>query len=186
VSTEIITLASGSPRRKALLEPLYRLVVAPVGIDESPRSGEPAVEYALRMAREKCVGEGAFVLSADTVVHAGSELFNKPRDPAHAVQMLLALSGRTHRVTTAFALNGQAEAVTSTVRFRELTEGEVRGYVATGEPLDKAGAYGIQGIGGFLVASIEGSYSNIVGLPLAEVIAALNRAGAPRPFSETR
>jgi len=178
----VIVLASGSPRRRALLEPFYRLTVAPVPIDETPREGEAAVPYALRMAREKCRGEGDFVLSADTVVHRDGELFNKPRDPQHAVWMLNRLSGQNHQVTTAFALNGVAQAVTTQVAFRGFTDAEARAYVATREPLDKAGAYGIQGVGGFLVARIDGSYSNVVGLPLAEVIAAITAAGGPAPF----
>ena len=179
----MITLASGSPRRRDLLAPLFDLVVAPVAVDETPRPGEAALPYALRMAVEKCRGEGLWVLSADTVVHDDEgRLYNKPVDAQDAERMLLELSGRSHRVTTAFALNGNAQAVTSRVSFRRLSPAEVRGYVATGEPLDKAGAYGIQGVGGFLVEAVAGSYSNIVGLPLAEVIAALAQAGGPRPF----
>jgi len=182
----VITLASASPRRRALLEPLFELRVAPVAIDEQPRSEEVPVEYALRMARSKCRGEGEWILAADTVVHNEGRIYNKPVSVEDALRILQDLSGRMHSVTTAFALNGAAQAVTSKVFFRRLTMGEIEAYVATGEPMDKAGAYGIQGIGGFLVERIEGSYSNIVGLPLAEVIESLRRVGGPSPFEAGR
>ncbi len=178
----MITLASASPRRRTLLEALFQLRVAPVTIDERPRPEEDPVDYARRMAQGKCQGEGDWILSADTVVHDEGRIYNKPVSAQDAVQILLALSGRMHRVTTAFALNGVVAAVTSKVVFRRLTMAEIEAYVATGEPMDKAGAYGIQGIGGFLVERIEGSYSNIVGLPLAEVIESLRLQGGPAPF----
>ncbi|MCP4804237.1 MAG: septum formation protein Maf [Proteobacteria bacterium] len=187
-----MVLASGSPRRRQLLSELgYVLDIRPANIDETPAPGEEPVSYARRLAVEKaraCVEDERIVVAADTVVHGGGVLFDKPRDAEDAVRILLALSDRVHTVTTGTCVRrGADERVRTTstrVRFRALTEGEVRGYVATGEPLDKAGAYGIQGVGGFLVAAIEGSYSNVVGLPLAEVLEDLAALGAPPPFED--
>lgn len=186
-----LTLASASPRRRLLLEQLgYAVDVRPADLDETPREGEDAVNYALRLACEKARGAPEPALAADTVVHLEGRLYGKPRDAEEAVAMLRALSGRVHLVTTATCLRAggvqRLRAVTTRVRFRTLSEGELRGYVATGEPMDKAGAYGIQGVGGFLVESIDGSYSNVVGLPLAEVLEDLTAAGLPLPFASER
>lgn len=187
-----LVLASASPRRRAMLEPLgYRLRVAPAEIDETPRPGEEPVAFALRMATEKAeaapADPEAVVLAADTVVHLDGQIFGKPRDSQDAERMLTALSGREHAVTTAFCLRcgpaRRARAVTTRVRFRALSPAEIRGYVATGEVFDKAGAYGIQGIGGFLVEGIVGSYSNVVGLPLAELLDELALLGFAAPFT---
>lgn len=188
----MIVLASGSPRRRRLLEELgYALDVRPPGIDEALRPGEGPVEYARRLAQEKalaCAEGERIVVAADTVVHGGGRVFDKPVDAPDAVRILLALSGQVHTVTTGTCVRRGSDlrvrATSTRVRFRHLSEGEVRGYVATGEPLDKAGAYGIQGVGGFLVAAIEGSYSNVVGLPLAEVLDDLAALGAPAPFED--
>jgi len=125
------------------------------------------------------------VLVADTIVVDGSELMGKPHDGADAHFMLRSLSGRTHEVFTRFALASSAdpsvpvheETVRTAVQFRELTNGEITRYVATGEGLDKAGAYAAQGVGSFAISRIEGSYSNVVGLPACEVVAALCRTG---------
>jgi septum formation protein len=185
-------LASASPRRRELLE---RVGLSPrvmaVDIDETPFPGEEAVSYARRMAEEKaraCPVEGALVLAADTVVHLEGRIFGKPLDEADARRMLSELSGREHRVTTGFALRRgdriEVDHCSTFVRFRELPEDLIRAYVETGEPMDKAGAYGIQGIGACLVTGIVGSYPNVVGLPLVPVLAALARAGGPRPLSE--
>lgn len=187
----MITLASGSPRRRVLLEQLgYALAIRPTHIDETPAPGELPLDYALRMARDKalaCPATG-LVIAADTVVHDALAIFHKPTDPDDAERILAALSGRSHTVTTGTCVRRGAETrarTTSTrVWFRELSAREIRGYVATGEPLDKAGAYGIQGIGGFLVARIEGSYSNVVGLPLAEILSDVAALGGPGPFPE--
>ncbi|MED5369436.1 MAG: Maf family protein [Myxococcota bacterium] len=184
----MLTLASGSPRRRLLLEQLgYRLRILPADIDETPRAGEDPLAYAERMAHEKALTADGLVVAADTVVHRDGAIFHKPEGVEDAVQILLGLSGGVHQVSTGSCVrwgDQQRLRVTTTrVRFRSLTEQEVRGYVATGEPMDKAGAYGIQGIGGFLVSSIEGSYSNVVGLPLAEVLSDLASLGAPAPFS---
>ena len=183
-----LTLASASPRRRMMLEPLgYTLDVRPADIDETPLPGEVPEVYALRVAQEKVASAPSPALAADTVVHLDGEIFGKPADAAHAARMLRALSGREHLVTSAFALRvGDAlitRAVTTKVRFRALSDAEISGYVATGEPMDKAGAYGIQGVGGFLVATIDGSYSNVVGLPLAELLDELTRLGLPAPFT---
>ena len=185
-----LVLASGSPRRRQLLGQLgFELEVRPSDIDEQVVPGEEPVAYARRLAVEKaraCPERHRVVVAADTVVHGGGVVFDKPRDAQDAVRILLELSGRVHTVTTGTCVRRGAEERTRTtstrVRFRELSPVEVQGYVATGEPLDKAGAYGIQGVGGFLVASIEGSYSNVVGLPLAEVLADLAHFGAGVPF----
>ncbi|MCB9741082.1 MAG: septum formation protein Maf [Alphaproteobacteria bacterium] len=185
-----LTLASGSPRRRHLLEQLgYALQVAPQDIDETPHAGEPPLDYARRMAVEKAQsfsGAGP-VLSADTVVHRGARIFGKPEDEADAVAMLGELADGWHEVTTATCLRWpggeRVRLVTTSVRFRAASQAELRGYVATGEPADKAGAYGIQGIGGFLVAELRGSYSNVVGLPLVEVLEDLQAAGLPAPLS---
>lgn len=189
-----LTLASGSPRRRDLLEQLgYRLRIRPADIDETPSPNEDALAYAERMALEKAlaVGNGeqdgdVVVIAADTVVHRDGEIFHKPVHAADAERILTELSGQTHQVSTGTCvrLGGKRllRVTTTQVRFRTLGRAEIRGYVATGEPMDKAGAYGIQGIGGFLVHSIQGSYSNVVGLPLAEVLADLAELGAPPPF----
>jgi nucleoside triphosphate pyrophosphatase len=123
------------------------------------------------------------VLAADTVVECGGVILEKPADADDAARMLATLSGRTHTVVTAFALacGGRivdSQAVTSRVTFRELTRDEIAAYIGTGEPFDKAGAYGIQGIGGGFIAQVEGSRDNVMGLPVDEVIAALKRHAA--------
>ncbi|MCB9763443.1 MAG: septum formation inhibitor Maf [Alphaproteobacteria bacterium] len=185
-----LTLASGSPRRRLLLGQLgYALRVAPADIDETPRPGEGPVDFALRMAREKAAAGAhpGLVLAADTVVHLDGHILGKPADAAEARAMLRMLSGRAHEVTTGVCVQDGdrrwVDAVTTEVTFRPLSEAEVSGYVATGEPFDKAGGYGIQGIGGFLVSHIRGSYTNVVGLPLAEVLDALADFGLPGPFA---
>ncbi len=186
-------LASASPRRLELLRRVgLRPRVLAVDIDETPVAGEEPVAYARRMAEEKaraCPEAGSLVLAADTVVHVDGRIFGKPTDEADARAMLGELSGREHEVTTAFALRrGEAIEVghcCTLVRFRELTEDLIRAYVATGEPSDKAGGYGIQGLGACLVSGIVGSYPNVVGLPLVPVLEALARAGGPSPLSES-
>ncbi len=187
-----LILASASPRRRALLAAAgMQFEVNHSDIDESRFPGETADGFALRMAREKALnvsrGVGALlVLGADTVVECEGIIFGKPRDGADARRMLHALSGRVHVVITAFGLAREAvlleqRAVTSRVRFRTLNSDEIDAYVRSGEPMDKAGAYGIQGQGGGFIAAVEGSRDNVMGLPVAEVLAALSRYGiAPR------
>jgi septum formation protein len=187
-----LVLASASPRRRDLLGQLgLTFTVAAADIDETPRPGEPAADYVLRLAREKARTVAArhpeaWVLAADTTVALGAELLGKPRDAAEARAMLSRLSGRTHEVHTGVALAGRAEAstvVATRVTFRTLSAEEIAWYAGTGEPLDKAGAYAVQGRGGFLVARVDGSPTNVIGLPLGETLALLAGAGVPLPWS---
>ena len=172
-------LASGSPRRQELLTQLglaFERVVP--GIEELRRPQESAQQYVVRLAREKAQAGVALaprdlpVLGADTIVILNGEVLEKPRDAGHAHAMLRKLSGHTHQVMTAVALADSQQAldcvVTTDVTFRTLTEADIDDYIATGEPMDKAGAYGIQGRGGNFVRKINGSYHAVVGLPLVE------------------
>jgi septum formation protein len=180
VSAPALLLASSSPRRAQLLAPYVEFAVEPAEIDESVRSGEEARSYVARLAEEKAAavdGNGRIVLAADTTVVLDGEIVAKPVDERDAARMLRGLSGRTHVVHTGVAVAGDVFVVSTAVRFVILTAPMIDWYVATGEPLDKAGAYAIQGVGGAFVASIDGSFSNVVGLPLAETLAALARAG---------
>jgi len=183
-------LASASPRRRELMEAIgLAFGVRPVAIDESPHEGESPASVAVRLAAAKAAaaaaalrdeGIAALVLAADTVVALDGTIFGKPRDEADALAMLKRLAGATHEVITACRLvrgdDGRvAASVTQTrVRFRRWDPRVASWYAATGEPLDKAGAYGIQGRGVFLSEGIEGSWSNVVGLPL-EALPALFR-----------
>ena len=187
----LLVLASASPRRRELLAQLdIHFTVSAADIDETPHAGEAAEAYVGRLAREKARvvasrHPGAWVLAADTTVALGAELLGKPRDAEEAQAMLTRLSGRTHDVYTGVALAGRHEetlVVRTRVTFRSLSPGEMSWYANSGEPLDKAGAYAIQGKGGFLVAGVEGSTSNVVGLPLGETVALLERAGLPLPW----
>jgi septum formation protein len=166
------------------------LTVRPADVDERPLPGEAAEAMAVRLARAKAAAistqlDGpSIVVAADTLVVRDGVILGKPTDAADAAEMLRSLSGRSHQVVTGFAVSGTrptlARAVTTTVTFRPLSEAVIADYVATGEPLDKAGAYGIQGIGAMLVVAIEGSYTNVVGLPLVEVLDAIAEQGGPR------
>ncbi|RKG84613.1 Maf family protein [Corallococcus terminator] len=191
--TTLLVLASASPRRKDLLAQLgLRFTVTAADIDETPTAGEIARNYVQRLAEEKsrtvaARHPDAWVLAADTTVALGSELLGKPRHAAEARDMLGRLSGRTHEVFTGIAVAGRARAsqvVRTQVTFRALSPEEIAWYADTGEPLDKAGAYAIQGKGGFLVASIEGSPTNVIGLPLGETLALLQEAGLPLPWKK--
>jgi len=184
-SEKEIVLASGSPRRKELLRGLgLDLTIQPSTLDEPlPEDGETPQEYALRMAEMKTRDVAnqhpkATVIGADTIVVLNDRIMGKPHNEEDALSMLKALSGEKHQVITAFCIvlsNGKivTQPVVTDVYMRESSEKELLGYIATGEPVDKAGAYAIQGIGTFLVKDIEGSYTNVVGLPLAEVIETL-------------
>ena len=175
-------LASASPRRRALLQDLgLDFEIREARIDERPEPGETPQEFVLRAASDKTsvisvLNPASWVLGADTVVVHGIRILGKPKNSEEALQVLLSLSGRKHLVHTGFCLKNAEEqaavsrVVTTEVSFFHFTREVAAAYVATGEPLDKAGAYGIQGIGGFLVEKINGSYSNVVGLPLVEVI----------------
>ena len=188
MTAEILTLASSSPRRRQLLEMLGISVrVVPANIPEVRRPVETPVDYVERLAREKALSvPGALVLGADTTVVVRDEVLEKPLDAADALRMLKKLQGRTHQVVTSVALVAeervhQATDVTSVV-FRRLDEEFLEAYVATGEPMDKAGAYGIQGYGAALVERIEGDFFSVMGLPVRLVLQLLERAGHPYRF----
>ena len=182
---ERLILASGSPRRRDFLAGSGIVFeVRVTDIDEIPQPGEQPVDFVARLSREKARGvdlSGAWVLAADTVVAVDGKILGKPGDENEACAMLMRLSGRWHEVWTGFSLWGQTtgelctKTVCTRVRFLTLTPELCRAYVRTGEPLDKAGAYGIQGKGCFLVPEISGSYTNVVGLPMTEVLEALLR-----------
>ncbi|MBX6330266.1 MAG: septum formation inhibitor Maf [Gemmatimonadaceae bacterium] len=187
-----VILASSSPRRRELLAMIgIPHEVMPADIDESYLPGEPPNAHAERLAREKgrVIAErnpDAVVISADTIVVINGEVLGKPRDAAHAVRMLRQLSGRTHTVFTAVAVarDGRVESGVEavTVTFRELTEAEIIAYVGTGEPMDKAGAYGIQGYGATIVERIDGDYFAVMGLALGRMVALLRRVGVRYEF----
>jgi len=183
-------LASASPRRKDLLDQLgLACTVLPQDIDESRLPSELPADYVMRLARQKAEAAlqsvdtivGACCLGSDTTVVCDNEIFEKPVDARDARRMLGALSGTTHQVLTAVALASTSGTKvllsTSDVTFRSLTSAEIDAYWRTGEPADKAGAYGIQGLAAMFVTHISGSYSGIMGLPVAETIALLNGAG---------
>lgn len=170
-----LILASASPRRRDLLSGLgVRFSVRPVDVDETPRPGEEPRGYVLRLAREKAAARaapGELVLAADTSVVLDGEILGKPVDAADARRMLSRLAGREHTVLTGAALleagRGDASAVEeSRVRIAALSDEELRWYVATGETLDKAGSYAVQGLGAMFVEAVYGDYTNVVGLPL--------------------
>lgn len=186
---QTLILASASPRRAELLQQIGALFdVCPAAINETPRSAEPAADYVERMAREKALTvaaayPSALVLGSDTSVIVDGVIIGKPVDADDAKATLMALSGRQHQVLTALAL-ASAEGcrsclVVTSVTFCILTEAQIDAYVATGEPMDKAGSYGIQGFGGMFIERLQGSYSAVVGLPLQETAALLNAAGYP-------
>ncbi len=182
-----LVLASRSPRRAELLVAAgLRFDIVPVEVDETRRSAEPAHVYVARLALAKAdrareQAEGRLILGADTTVVIDGQVLGKPADALEAASMLGRLSGRTHEVLTGVALvNGtwnSARVETTRVTFLELTAAEIDWYVATGEPMDKAGAYAVQGLASRFVTSIEGSYSNVVGLPIAAVYALLRSTG---------
>lgn len=175
-----LILASSSPRRRELLRAAgLSFTVASPDTDETVKPGEPPQDAVVRLAEEKAravqaLEPGGVILAADTAVVLDGRMLGKPRDEAGAREMLRALSGREHEVVTGFAIVGKerchSAAVTTRVRFRTLSEHEINAYVATGEPMDKAGAYGIQSGAAHFVRAVEGSYTNVVGLPMAEVV----------------
>ena len=196
-----IYLASASPRRREILVSLgFQPVLLTAEIDETVLPGEAVEDYVARMARQKNAAARQLatqrglalaqpLLSADTVVALDNAILGKPRDAAHARELLESLSGREHQVWTAVcvSLGGQTleAAQRSDVRFKELSVQEIAAYIASGEPLDKAGAYGIQGIGGVVVAHLAGSFSGVMGLPVFETVQLLHQLGAPvPPFAE--
>ncbi len=182
-----IVLASASPRRMQLLELVgIPFAARPSAVDEIHRPGERAVDFARRAACDKAVtvaarGDGLPVLGSDTVVEIDGEILGKPADLADAARMLRRLSGRTHHVHTgiALAIGPRCESLVDTtrVRFSQLAEETIDWYVTTGEPVDKAGAYAVQGCGGLLVESIEGSPHTVVGLPIHRLPEIFARCG---------
>jgi septum formation protein len=185
-----IILASSSPRRRELLGLLgLRPEIVPANIDETWRNGEAPAAHAERLAREKAAAaarDGAAVVGADTIVVIGGEILGKPGDAGEARAMLRRLAGRNHEVFTAVAVAYRGAVVSGTnrtaVRFRPLDEATIAAYVATGEPLDKAGAYGIQGYGAVLVERIEGDYFTVMGLGLGLFVDLLGRLGLEYRF----
>ena len=188
-SRKPLILASNSPRRKSFLAELgLQFEVKAAHVDESVRFAEAPRTYVERMAREKAqaimaLAPGSWVVGADTAVCLGDTIFGKPDDEGQAVEMLMTLSGKKHRVLGGICIGCASEQVLETrsvvteVLFSSFSRQVALAYVAQGESMDKAGAYGIQGRGGFLVERIEGSYSNVVGLPLVELLALLEING---------
>lgn len=188
-STAII-LASASPRRVELLQSAgVSVSVRPSSVDENLLPNETPETHAMRLARDKArdvasLGNGRFFIGADTIVVSGDEIMGKPRDAADAERMLRKLSGAAHLVITGFSVidattdREVTEAVKTLVYFKDLRDDEIQTYIASGCPFDKAGAYAIQGNAAHMIRKIEGSYTNVVGLPLCEVVEALHTLGA--------
>lgn len=186
----MLILASASPRRRELLTQAgFVFEVRPAHISENPLAGEDPIAYVTRLAREKAEavfqkageparGEPLSVLGADTTVTLDKQILAKPEDAADAARMLRTLSGRTHQVVTGVAVvtskHVEVAAEVTAVRFLTLSEEEIAAYVATGEPMDKAGAYAIQGYAARWIPRVEGCYFNVVGLPLALVTTLLD------------
>jgi len=192
----MLILASQSPRRKELLSQLgYKFKTLAANIDETVIEGELPAQYVLRLAKEKALfiaqqqSEDCIVLGSDTSVVLNQDILGKPEDIEQCCQQLMLLSNNTHQVLTAIAAikNQQivSALITTEVTFKSLTIDEIKRYWQTGEPQDKAGAYGIQGIGGQFVTQIKGSYSAVVGLPLYETAKLLAELDLPTPIQAT-
>ncbi|MEM6580705.1 MAG: Maf family protein [Pseudomonadota bacterium] len=192
-----LVLASASPRRRDLLAQMgVNFSCDPADIDETVKVGEAATDYVERMAKEKATkvmskyaGQGVAVLAADTIVVVDEiDILGKPVDRFDALAMLARLSGRSHSVMTALKLihpkGEHSERVETQVQFINLTQALCDAYLATDEPWDKAGAYAIQGLAGVFIKGINGSYSNVVGLPLAETWGLLNRIGVATAIAD--
>ena len=185
-----LVLASASPRRSELLRNAgIAFAVHPPQVDETRHKQEPPIKYAQRVARDKARAVSkqdpdAIVLGADTIVVVGREILGKPRDAADAARMLRRLSGRAHKVITAVALTGSnpqkfedVRAESTKVFFNRLSAADIRDYVASGEPMDKAGAYAIQGRASRWIPKIVGDYCNVVGLPVTLVVQMMKKRG---------
>ena len=182
-------LASSSPRRRELLASIgLQFDVVPSSVPEELQRGETAEEYVIRLARQKAAAvaetnRDRWVIAADTIVVLGNQILEKPRDAADAKRMLAAIAGQTHVVYTGVTVKclqknyADTHVAASEVRILPLQTKEIDWYVGTGEPLDKAGAYAAQGLGALFIESIHGSYTNVVGLPLALLFQMLRRAG---------
>ena len=199
MSNKKLVLASQSPRREALLSQLgYQFICQPANIDESVFYDEPALNYVVRMAKEKAEviaqatkpSLNCLILGADTCVVNNGEILAKPIDLTDCITILQTLSAKKHQVLTAIAVtNGENishEVIITDVYFKTLTTDEITAYWHTGEPQDKAGAYGIQGIGGQFVRRMEGSYSAVVGLPLYETSQLLAKFGLFSAIQQTK
>ena len=193
-ATPTLLLASASPRRRELLAQIGVIPeVWPADIDEAVRPGEVPVDYVLRLAR--CKAEAVWaasggrcpVLAADTSVVCGPDILGKPADKAALVGMLTRLASRPHEVLTAVALRSatglRTALSTSEVTFRPLKRDEIERYWETGEPVDKAGGYAVQGLGAIFISRLQGSYSGVMGLPLYETAQLLQAAGVPTALS---
>jgi septum formation protein len=192
-------LASASPRRRELLGSIgVEFEVMPSHVPEVHQPGEAPEEYVARLSRDKANAlaqehPSRWVIAADTTVHLGDELLEKPTDPRDAMRMLATIAGQTHVVYTGVTLQNvergwcDTRVAETEVRMLPLSAQEIEWYVGTGEPLDKAGAYAAQGVGAVFIESIHGSYTNVVGLPLATLFQMLKRAGIdPLPNSESK
>lgn len=190
---DTLILASASPRRKELLEQIgLQFRVMPSNVEETIKPAETPDELVIRLSLDKACDiagrsdiSSRWIIGSDTVVVCDSQILGKPADDQDAATMLRQLSGTSHLVVSGYAVIDRklqiqrTEAVTTRVHFRQLTEAEIARYIATGEPVDKAGAYAIQGIGACFVSGIEGSYTNVVGLPLCRLTLALKELGVP-------
>jgi septum formation protein len=185
---QVLILASSSPRRQQLLRDAgIEIEVRPAHVTEERTTGEDPVQYACRLAREKALAvarksPGRYVLGADTIVVVDDEVLEKPRNAEDAARMLRLLSGRAHHVTTGVSLidpSGRSDTRFSTARvhFKKLEEPEIQRYIESGEPMDKAGAYAIQGGAAAWIQRVEGEYANVVGLPLSLVKEMLREEG---------
>ena len=185
-----LVLASRSPRRYDLLKQLgLDFEVIPSHVEEVFALGESPREHVVRLAEAKAFDVGnrypeCWVIGADTVVYVDGIILGKPKNREEALEMLRLMSGKEHRVLTGISVQhiqkgkGECEVVETAVRVKPLSSAEMEWYVGTGEPFDKAGGYGIQGIGSFMIEAINGSYTNVVGLPVCELIQMLRRLGA--------
>jgi septum formation protein len=187
-----IVLASASPRRRELLASVgIQFQVIPSNIDEIQQPDEKPEDFVLRLSREKAAEvaqrstvSGRWFIGSDTIVQCDDHILGKPDSREDSASMLRMLSGRSHQVISGYAILDRntnqwlSRSITTDVTFRALTDHEIDGYIASGEPADKAGSYAIQGLGAFMVTTISGSYSSVVGLPLAQIIDDLQQLDA--------
>ena len=195
--SQLLVLASASPRRRGFLHQLgYQFEVVSPATEEKARPGEGALKYVLRNATEKAaevagrVAPGSVVIAADTVVVLGGRIMEKPATEVHARDMLRALSGHVHQVITGVCVRGPTKdgeplvrtfLTTTDVEFKVLPDEEIEAYIRSGEPMDKAGAYAIQGRAAYMIRQIRGSYTNVVGLPMAELEEMLSKEFGVKP-----
>ena len=194
-----LVLASASPRRRELLEQVgLEFDVIPSNVPEEPIHGETPEEHVVRLSVDKARevakrftgSDERWIIGSDTIVLSEGKVLGKPENDKDAVRMLNMLSGREHCVITGYCIHNSAtgaelkRSVETIVTFKKLKNEEIIGYVRSGEPMDKAGAYAIQGLGSFMVEGIRGSYSNVVGLPVCQIVNDLEMTGAGRLFSK--